>query len=388
VGAGSGTVIGGRVSLALDAGALGELAHGRAVALVSGTNGKTTTTRLLTAALATRGPAVTNIGGANLPAGLVAALAASPPGVPAALEVDESWLGAVAESVHPRAVTLLNLSRDQLDRVNEVRMLAHRWRAAVARLVDVTVIANADDPIVAWAAGAAPMVRWVAAGQPWRVDAAGCPECEGRIVHDGDVWSCACCSLRRPAPDVWIEDGAMALADGRRFPVELRLPGRFNLANAVMAAATAAAMGVAEKPALEAMAGTTDVSGRYDVVEVDGVQVRLLLAKNPAGWVGIFDLLEETAPAPVVVAINARLADGRDPSWLWDVAFERLRGRLVVAAGERGADLAVRLRYAGVDHVRARGLVEGVAAAGADRVDFVGNYTAFQALRRALGRAG
>jgi UDP-N-acetylmuramyl tripeptide synthase len=155
-----------------------------------------------------------------------------------------------------------------------------------------------------------------------------------------------------------------------------------------MAAATAAAMGVAEKPALEAMAGTTDVSGRYDVVEVDGVQVRLLLAKNPAGWVGIFDLLEETAPAPVVVAINARLADGRDPSWLWDVAFERLRGRLVVAAGERGADLAVRLRYAGVDHVRARGLVEGVAAAGADRVDFVGNYTAFQALRRALGRAG
>jgi UDP-N-acetylmuramyl tripeptide synthase len=145
---------------------------------------------------------------------------------------------------------------------------------------------------------------------------------------------------------------------------------------------------VPEQQALDAMGSTTEVFGRYEVVDVDGVRTRLLLAKNPAGWVGIFDLLAP-APAPVVVAINARIADGRDPSWLWDVPFERLRGRRVVATGERSADLAVRLRYAEVEHVRVPDLREAVVRAGAPEVDFVGNYTAFQDLRSALaGRGG
>ena len=109
------------------------------------------------------------------------------------------------------------------------------------------------------------------------------------------------------------------------------------------------------------------------------------MAKNPAGWVGIFDLLVP-APAPVVVAINARIADGRDPSWLWDVPFERLRGRRVVATGERSADLAVRLRYAGVDHVRVSDVLDAVERAQAPEVDFVGNYTAFQDLRAGAPR--
>ena len=294
VGAGSGTVIGGRVTLALDRAALARLARDRPVGLVSGTNGKTTTTQLLTAALAAAGPACTNIGGANLPPGLVAALSAArdaPPSAPAALEVDEAWLAAVVAATHPVVVALLNLSRDQLDRVSEVRMLGARWRAAMPDLDGAVVVANADDPIVAWAASAARSVRWVAAGQPWRADATGCPQCEGRIAYDGEDWACAC-GLRRPRPDVWLEEGGVAMADGRRIPVALQLPGRFNLGNAAVAATAAAAMGVSEEKALAAMASTADVFGRYQVVDVRGVRTRLLLAKNPAGWVGIFDLLD------------------------------------------------------------------------------------------------
>src|SRR5579871_5697703 len=154
LGRGDGTVIGGRVSLLLDPDALARLGAGHRVSLVSGTNGKTTTTRLLAAALRTAGPVVINPQGSNLPPGLVAGLATAAPGAAAALEVDEAWLGAAADALVPATITLLNLSRDQLDRTAEVRRLADRWRAVAARAT-AAVVANADDPLVAWAAGAA-----------------------------------------------------------------------------------------------------------------------------------------------------------------------------------------------------------------------------------------
>jgi UDP-N-acetylmuramyl tripeptide synthase len=114
--------------------------------------------------------------------------------------------------------------------------------------------------------------------------------------------------------------------------------------------------------------------------------VRLLLAKNPAGWAEALDLIRP-APMPVVVGINARIPDGRDPSWLWDVPFERLRGRLVIATGDRGRDLAVRLRYAEVDHRFVEGYTAAVRAAGAADIDLAANYTSFQDARRELARA-
>ncbi len=125
---------------------------------------------------------------------------------------------------------------------------------------------------------------------------------------------------------------------------------------------------------------------RYQVVVVDGVKVRLLLAKNPAGWAETLDLIRP-APLPVVVGINARIADGRDPSWLWDVPFERLQGRLVIATGDRGRDLAVRLRYAEVEHRFVAGYRDAVRAAGAPDIDLAANYTSFQDARGALALA-
>ena len=391
LGRGGGSVIGGMAMLAVDPSALGHLAAGRPVVLVSGTNGKTTTTSLLAAALGTLGPVASNAQGANLPAGVAAALAGAPPAAPAALEVDEAWLPNVVRRTAPAAIVLLNLSRDQLDRNNEVRTLATSWREALGGLDATLVVANADDPLVAWAAGRSPRVRWVAAGQRWTADAAGCPACGGRIDFAPAGWACASCDLRRPPVEVAVDPDGLVDAAGSRRPLVVGLPGRANRANAAMALCAAVSLGADPDAALAAMAAATEVVGRYRVVPVGAGSARLLLAKNPAGWLEVLDVLS-APPAPAVVAINARIADGRDPSWLWDVPFEELAGRRVVATGERGRDLAVRLRYAGVEHsfepdaVRAVRMAVDNAGPGAGPVDVVGNYTAFQVLRTALGR--
>jgi lipid II isoglutaminyl synthase (glutamine-hydrolysing) len=169
------------------------------------------------------------------------------------------------------------------------------------------------------------------------------------------------------------------LATGGRFQLDLDLPGRCNRANALMALAGALSLGADGQCAVQAMAAVSEVAGRYATLEVGGLNARLLLAKNPAGWAEVFDMLRP-APAPVVIAINARTADGHDPSWLWDVPFELLRGRHVVATGERGLDLAVRLHYAEVDHAREPDLLAALGAAGAADIDVVANYTAFHQL--------
>ena len=386
LGRGGGSVIGGRAILAVDPQALHRLAAGRTIALISGTNGKTTTTSLLVAALGGPEVVVTNFLGANLPPGLSAALAAGPPARPAVLEVDEAWLARVVAATRPRAVALLNLSRDQLDRNNEVRTIASRWRQTFVDSPEVTVVANADDPLVAWGAGMAEKVVWVGAGQPWIDDAGGCPRCGGRIDFSAAAlagWSCQDCDLARPSLDVRLEGSSIAWNDGTVVVPDLQLPGRANRANATMALATAAVLGADRAAAGRALGRLTEVVGRYAVVEADGCRARLLLAKNPAGWLEVFDFLRP-APLPVVVAINARIADGRDPSWLWDVPFERLRGRLVVATGERSRDLAVRLRYAEVEHVHEPDLVKAISAAEAPEVDVVANYTSFQQMRSRL----
>ena len=417
-GRGAGSVVGGHAILAVEPKALKRFSAGRRVVLVSGTNGKTTTTKLLASAmsLTTGAPVVTNAAGANLPPGLAAVLAAGVPGAPAVLEVDEAWLGLVCKEVNPAVVVLLNLSRDQLDRNNEVRQVAARWRRACGTLPPTSVVvANADDPLVAWAAEPARHPLWVGAGLSWTSDAGGCPRCGGQVRFAGQTglagqtgftrsgptqggttgapggWQCSSCGFGRPRPELWLEvlDGtARAVeASGVVHELALRLPGRCNQANALIAMAAMQALGYEASEALVAMAQVDEVAGRYATVRAGHTTGRLILAKNPAGWAEVFSMLAPP-PGPVVVAINARTADGHDPSWLWDVAFERLRGRRVVATGERYLDLATRLHYAGVDHVREPGLLAALTEAGPGRVDVVANYTAFHGYLRVSRRAG
>lgn len=385
---GGGSVIGGKVAMQFSRHPLRVLGRGRWIAAVSGTNGKTTTTHLLAAALATRGPVVTNKEGSNLRSGLTAALASDLGPDIAVLEVDEATLPRVADDLSPDLACLLNLSRDQLDRYGEVRIVAGRWRTSFYESDQTHVVANCDDPLVAWAGLGAKSTTWVSVGQRWVNDATVCPACGGRIERTGDGphahWSCSRCDLARPSPDLVLDGDELVARNGERGRIELHLPGRFNLANAAMAAAAARDAGVRLAEALAAMAHTRSVAGRYRQVIVDGHRVRLLMAKNPAGWQEALDILAPP-PTPVVAAINARVADGHDPSWLWDVPFERLAGRTVVAAGDRALDLAVRLRYAGVDHRVHRGpVLEAVSELDGEDADVIGNYTVFSDVLQAL----
>lgn len=382
---GSGTVIGGRVTLKVDPKVLGHLLAGRRVALVSGTNGKTTTTRLLAAAVSTGGPVASNTTGSNMVPGIVAALGEAPPAAPAILEVDEFWVRIVTAQVSPDVVALLNLSRDQLDRSTEVRVVAESWRKALLASPGTHVVANADDPLVAWAAMEAGSVTWVGARSSWRLDATSCPVCAGRIDFTEPAWRCTKCDFARPELNWWFEDGAVAGADGRRFALTLGLPGRHNASNAVVAFAAAVRLGIDPEVALAAIGSVDEVAGRYRWVTVDGGSARLLLAKNPAGWAELLAVLRP-APTPVVVALNANIADGKDTSWIYDVPFEQLHGRRVVATGERATDLSVRLRYAEVEHTLIPDLVDAVRSVAADDADVAANYTSFQQLLTRLER--
>ena len=382
-GRGSGSVIGGRVALKLDPELLGRLAKHLDVVLVSATNGKTTTTRLIAEALRAAGPVVSNALGANMPAGITSALAGGSDARYGVIEVDEKYLAAVARDVDPKAIALLNLSRDQLDRAAETRMLAERWREGLSGTKAV-VIANADDPLVVWAASSSPNVVWVAAGQMWKDDAWSCPSCGGVMQRPGDDWFCAACGFRRPMPTWALADDQVIDPNGSAWPIRLQLPGRANRANAATSAAVAAAFGVPPQVALERMWQVQAVAGRYDVVQFLGRDLRLLLAKNPAGWLETFSLIDPP-PAPVVLSVNARSADGTDTSWLWDVDYTRLTGHPIFVIGDRRLDLAVRLEVADQTFQVFDTLDQAVQAAPQGRIEAIANYTAFQDLRRRVG---
>lgn len=404
-GRGSGAVIGGRVALRLDPELLRRLTEGRECVLVSATNGKTTTTRLVAEALRAIGPVASNALGANMPAGITAAMAQDRVARYAVIEVDEKYLPAVAGQTGPKAIALLNLSRDQLDRAAETRMLAQRWRDGLAGSA-ATVVANADDPLVVWAAGLVPRVVWVAAGQAWQEDAWSCPQCGGVLQRPGADWRCASCDFRRPEPAWLLEGDALRDPFGVRIGLAgLKLPGRANRANATTAAAVAAVFGVDPQVAVRRMEQVAAVAGRYDTVTYRGRRLRLLLAKNPAGWLETFDLVASDCAAdaaagagggadagpgghgahPVLLSVNALGADGTDTSWLWDVDYTRLAGRPVLVIGQRRLDLAVRLQVAGVDFTVHDDVDGAVDAAPPGLIDVIANYTAFQQLRQKVG---
>jgi UDP-N-acetylmuramyl tripeptide synthase len=383
-GRGDGSVIGGWIGLKIDPDLLAHLSTGRQVALVSGTNGKTTTTRLTTAALGVLGPVATNSFGANMPTGHTSALAKAGATPYAVLEVDEHYVARVLAATNPRAVALLNLSRDQLDRAKEVAMMAGMWRQAVAGHPSVHVVANADDPMVVWAAIAGGTVTWFSAGQRWHDDSWVCPECGSHIERRAGDWWCTGCELRRPDPQWTIaDDDTVVDPDGVRHVVKLQLPGRINLGNAATALAVAAEFGVRPEDAIPRLAEVASVAGRYAQVVRDGRTIRLLLAKNPASWLEAFDMADE---APTLLSINARDPDGLDTSWLFDVDFTPLRGRDVLITGDRAYDLAVRLEVNEVPFRHVRTFADAVAAVPPGRLEVIANYTAFQDIRAELDR--
>jgi len=354
---------------------LGERLAGGA-ALITGTNGKTTTARLLAGMLGAAGrPAVHNREGSNLTRGIASALAAASdwrgrprdPSALALMETDEATLPAAARLLQPRAVAFTNLFRDQLDRYGEVDSVAARWREALALLpADATLVLNADDPSVAelaldWSGP----VHWYSlagaradATSPGPADARWCRACGGAYRYDSRYaahlghWRCAGCGRATPAADTT----ATALEtnpEGLRLTVsglgalDLPLGGLYNAGNALAAVALARVLDLHAEDIRAGLAAARPAFGRGELVVLGERRLRLLLCKNPAGASEALRLVEDEGEgAEVAFALNDRFADGRDVSWIWDVDFERLAGRVgrCWAGGDRAPDAALRLR--------------------------------------------
>jgi len=383
-------MIGGLVAMTLDRSVLRQLGAGRRTVIVTGTNGKSTTTRMTAAALSTLGAVATNAEGANMDAGLVAALAADRRAGLAALEVDEMHVPHVLDAVEAAVIVVLNLSRDQLDRVGEINVIERTLRAGLAGHPNAVVVANCDDVLMTSAAYDRPHVVWVAAGGAWANDSVSCPRSGEVIVRDKGHWYSTGADFKRPSPQWWFdpEDGGTLYGpDGLALPMRLALPGAVNRGNAAQAVAAAVALGADPVLAVEAVCQVDEVAGRYRSVRIGEHEARILLAKNPAGWQEALSMVDKHA-AGVVISVNGQVPDGEDLSWLWDVRFEHFEETPVVAAGERGTDLAVRLGYAGVEHTLVHDTLAAIASCPPGRVEVVANYTAFLQLQRALARHG
>lgn len=384
-GRGAGAMIGGLVAMKLDPSILGQLGSGRRSVVVTGTNGKSTTTRMTAAALATIGPVASNSEGANMDAGLIAALAGSRKATLAALEVDEMHVPHVSDAVDPSVIVLLNLSRDQLDRVGEINHIERTLRAGLARHPSAVVVANCDDVLVTSAAYDCPNVVWVAAGGGWSGDSVSCPRSGEVIVRADGQWHSTGTDFSRPTPQWWYDETNIYGPEGFTAPMTLALPGTVNRGNATQAVAAAVALGASPAAAVAAVSTVDEVAGRYRTLQVGEHTVRMLLAKNPAGWQEALSMVSSDV-AGAVISVNGQVPDGEDLSWLWDVNFEHFVDfpAPIVSAGERGTDLAVRLGYAGVDHTLVHDTLAAIKSCPPGHVEVIANYTAFLQLNREL----
>lgn len=384
-GFGDGTAIGGRLGLRIAPDLMTTLSADTRVALVSATNGKSTVSTMLAAALRTRGEVAFNDGGSNMSTGIVMALAAAPSAGTAVLEVDEIVLGDIASRTSPAVVVLMNLSREYTRGVSLQRVVQH-WRRTLADPAHhFTLVANADDPLIVHVAEplADEPVVWVAGGSTWRRDSPVCPRCGSdvsRAEPPGTAWACTGCALRRPEPDWSIEDGAVR-GPGGSAPLAVSMPGRWLLSNAAFAMAAADVLGVPADASARAIGGLDDVGGRYRPVDVQGRQVRLYLVKNPASWaeaVTLADLGE-----PVVLAMESFSIKDLVPPWDVDIAGLGSAPQLV-ATGQRRHDVAVLLETAGLACTLVADPVDAVLSLPPGPVHIIVNYTAFQDLRKRL----
>jgi lipid II isoglutaminyl synthase (glutamine-hydrolysing) len=424
-GRGGGTTIPGKVLATIDPGAVSTLAARLPLgsAIVSATNGKTTTASLVAGILSPRIRLAHNSSGANLVSGVASTLLAADGAELGLFEVDEGAFPDVAQRIAPRAVCLGNLFRDQLDRYGELESIAERWRAAVRELPDgSTLVVNADDPQVGDLATERPEAVTFGLDDPalarpslqHAADSKYCLRCgspyayaAAYVGHLGD-YRCPACGHGRPplllAARAIELDGLDASSfdlvapEGTR-RIRVGLPGLYNVYNALAAAALSRELGASLDEIEAGLAEARPAFGRFERISIGDHHVLLLLIKNPAGANEVVrTLLGGGRPKLAVIALNDAIADGRDVSWIWDVDFEPLLERLerLVVSGDRAAELALRCKYAGMpasaievvpDLERAldRGL-ELTPARG--ELTVLPTYTAMLALRRIVARRG
>lgn len=406
LGRGGGTAAPGFVADRIDPGLLGKIARRLPMGtiVVAGTNGKTTVSRMLADILHAHGDRVAhNRSGSNLVRGVASALASQSNllGNPSAdigvIESDEAAFPDIVRQVQPSIVLLNNLFRDQLDRYGELDAIASGWQPALHELpATTTVVVNVDDPTLTGITEGI-RARRVTFGLndrnprlhldtlPHAADAKTCRACGAALAYDRlysahlGAWRCPGCGAARPRLDfagaaIALEgvDG-LALTVDRTWnalaPLSLRLaiPGIYNAYNAVAATAIATVQGVPDEIIASAMSSYRSAFGRIERVSYRDHTLTLALVKNPVGFnetVRMLTLATEGLTVPSLIAINDLAADGRDVSWLWDVDFEMLRegSAPLYTSGIRGADMANRLKYAGLPEERIIPLASDLAA--------------------------
>jgi lipid II isoglutaminyl synthase (glutamine-hydrolysing) len=430
-GRGGGTSLPGKVMLALEPHAIARLAARlpQGSAVISATNGKTTTAAMVAAILERAGTElVHNRAGANMAGGVAATLLAAArrggiDGQMGLFEVDEFWLGRVTSELQPRALLLGNLFRDQLDRYGELETIADRWAVVVAGLpADRSLVLNADDPLIADLGRERSDALYfgveddsVAMPEMQHAsDSKHCRRCGAAYRYDAIYlghlgrYRCPACGQRRPEPSIAATEIAFDGTSGVRFtlrtpagssPVRLPLPGLYNVYNALGAAALCQALGATLAEIVAGLEHVEAAFGRAETVAVGPVSLQLLLIKNPAGANEILRTLAlEPGQLNVLAILNDLIADGRDVSWVWDADFELLAGhiRQLTCAGTRAAELALRLKYAGVPVERIavepdlpRALDQALANTGPEqRLYALPTYTALLARREELATRG
>ena len=376
-----GTTAPGRVLLRLDRHAIRRLGSrlGAGVVLVSATNGKTTTASMIASALERAAiPVVRNRAGSNMHWGVATALldAGRRPDELGLFEVDEAWLVPVAEELDPRALVLGNLFRDQLDRYGELETLADRWAELTAeRAGRSALVLCADDPLVADLGRDREGVTYFGVEDDslalpelqHAADSKHCRRCGHPYIYEAIYmghlgrYRCPNCGRERPAADVAAERVVLHGMSGSdvelrtpagRVTVRLPLPGLYNVYNALAATAAALGLGASLEHVQAGLERMSAVFGRVETIPVSGRDVSILLVKNPAGTNEVLRTLTlEGGALDVWFALNDRIADGRDVSWIWDADFELLAGRVrnVTCSGTRAEEMALRLKYAGID---------------------------------------
>ncbi len=421
-----GTSLPGKLLLRLEPHAIAKLSRGLGRSgVISATNGKTTTAAMVAAILEGGGARlVTNRAGANMAGGVTGALLTGQ-GDTGLFEVDEFWLGPIVEELGAGGdvvLLLANLFRDQLDRYGELESIADRWAAIVAAGHARGLVLNADDPLVADLGRDRAGVTYfgvedtslATAGLQHASDSTHCRRCGAPYTYDAVFlghlghYHCPNCDAARPQPTITAHDVTLDGVRGARFElrtpagsarIALPLPGLYNVYNALGAAGLALELGAPLAGVVAGLEGVAAAFGRAETVAVAGHDVSIMLVKNPAGANEVLRTLAlEAGEHDLLAILNDQTADGRDVSWIWDADFEALAPRLrrAVCSGTRAPEMALRLKYAGVDEAAItvepalpRALDEALAGAPeGGRVFALPTYTAMLGLREELVRRG
>ncbi len=342
-----GETLPGRILLTLEPEAISLLATNKEVILVSGTNGKTSTTRAIAAIVSQLGAVATSGSGSNLSWGAANALMSPAPY--AVLEVDELHLPSIIAQTDPAVVLLLNLTRDQLHRMHEVKRVADRWHAECSEASNTIFVADIDDPYIHYSIISAPNVVRVSFGGRPHPDGAVCPRCGSYLTWLKGNYSCTC-GLTNKISDFKFKKGSAAYR------------------NAIMANLVGEILGAGPIEFTETQLERTVTK------EVQGKVAHFRLTKNPASWT---EALNSNILPDVILILNARQVDGIDTSWLWDVSFAPLKGHRVIVCGERALDMAYRIHVEGVDIEVVDTFAEAINLVSTSEVSVFSAYTAF-----------